>query len=276
MLELAESYSMAQQLTDTVKGKIIENVTANASPHRFAWYSGDPDNYRSLLKGKKIDGARSVGGQVEITANDMRIVLNDGVNIRFFEAGEKLPRKHQLHLVFDDQSSLICSVQMYGGLWVFHEGENDNPYYLIAKEKPSPLSPGFTKQYFDALYDKEQSKNLSAKAFLATEQRIPGLGNGVLQDILYNAKIHPKRKINTLNSQEIDGLYEAIVATLSRMASNGGRDTEKNLYGNKGSYITALSKYTVGKPCPVCGTLIKKEAYLGGSIYFCEGCQKNA
>lgn|GEM_PF-2077218 len=34
--------------------------------------------------------------------------------------------------------------------------------------------------------------NPCPKAFLATEQRIPGLGNGVLQDILWTARIHPK------------------------------------------------------------------------------------
>lgn len=39
-------------------------------------------------------------------------------------------------------------------------------------------------------------------------------------------------------------------------------------------YKTKLSKNTVDKPCPVCGNIIKKEAYMGGSIYFCPTCQK--
>jgi formamidopyrimidine-DNA glycosylase len=273
MLELPESYSLSKQITHILRGKVIRNVTSNASPHRFAWYFGDPNNYHSLLEGKKIDGAKAVGGQVEITADDIRILLGDGVNIRYFESGDRLPVKHQLSIEFDDKSFLICSVQMYGGLWVFHHGENDNPYYLIARDKPSPLNSDFTKQYFEDLYSKEQTKNLTVKAFLATEQRIPGLGNGVLQDILYNAKIHPKRKINTLNPSETECLFDAVKSTLYSMAEKGGRDTEKDLFGKNGSYQTILSKNTVGKPCPVCGTLIKKEAYLGGSIYICEGCQ---
>ena len=34
------------------------------------------------------------------------------------------------------------------------------------------------------------------------------------------------------------------------------------------------SKKTVNQPCPVCHTVIKKESYLGGSIYIiCEKCQ---
>ncbi|HBT18319.1 MAG TPA: endonuclease VIII, partial [Firmicutes bacterium] len=41
-----------------------------------------------------------------------------------------------------------------------------------------------------------------------------------------------------------------------------------------GGYQTKLSKKTVNKPCPVCGSIIKKETYMGGSIYYCEGCQR--
>lgn len=115
---------------------------------------------------------------------------------------------------------------------------------------------------------------LSAKAFLATEQRIPGLGNGVLQDILWSARIHPKRKMSEISSQAVDAMYEAVKGVLAQMTAQGGRDTERDLFGNPGGYQTVLSKNTVGKPCPVCGTRIQKEPYMGGSIYVCEGCQR--
>jgi formamidopyrimidine-DNA glycosylase len=109
---------------------------------------------------------------------------------------------------------------------------------------------------------------------LATEQRIPGLGNGVLQDILFNAKVHPKRKLKDISDYEINNIYKSIIKTIKDMDTKGGRDTEKNLFGEPGGYKTILSKNTVGKPCTVCGTLIKKEAYMGGSIYYCPECQK--
>ncbi len=274
MLELPESYSISKQINQTLKGKLIKNAVANSSPHKFAWYFGDPNNYRFLLTGQIINEAKAVAGQVELYAGDIRILFSDGVNIRYFEKRDKIPVKHQLRIDFEDDSSLVCCVQMYGGLWVYHEGENENPYYLVAKRKPSPLSTDFSKSYFDTMFQEENKKNLSAKAFLATEQRIPGLGNGILQDILFHAKIHPKRKIDTLARDETDGLFDAVKTVINRMAKDGGRDTEKDLFGKNGGYHTILSKNTVGKPCPVCGTLIKKEAYLGGSIYLCEGCQR--
>lgn len=77
------------------------------------------------------------------------------------------------------------------------EEELLNPYYLVAKEKPSPLSEQFDYPYFLNILSAPSAEKLSAKAVLATEQRIPGIGNGVLQDILYNAGLHPKRKVGT-------------------------------------------------------------------------------
>jgi formamidopyrimidine-DNA glycosylase len=162
---------------------------------------------------------------------------------------------------------------MYGGMWVFEEGKFDNEYYDVAKEKPSPITDEFTKDYFLSLIEDGAMQKKSIKAFLATEQRIPGLGNGVLQDILYNAKIFPKRKVETLSDDEKGNLYLAIKSTLSEMIKKGGRDTEKDLYGNQGGYKTKVSKLTVGKPCPFCGEIIEKKSYMGGSIYYCIGCQ---
>ena len=163
---------------------------------------------------------------------------------------------------------------MYGGIGVFLEGELDSPYYRVAKEKPSPFSPAFNEVYFDRLISAPEVQKLSLKALLATEQRIPGLGNGILQDILFNARMHPKKKVNTLAEAEKEVLFNSVKTTVSTMATKGGRDTELDLFGCPGGYKTILCKNTVNKPCPVCGTIIKKEAYMGGSVYYCEKCQR--
>jgi len=273
VLELPEAIVIAEQVGTALGGKRIKSVTANQSPHKFAWFYGDPGDYNSLLSGNAIESAVPWGGMVEIWAGPERILLGDGVSLRYFPAGERLPSKHQLLIEFDDSSSLVGSVQMYGGLWAFPAGEFDNQYYLAAKQKPSPLTDEFDYAYFGSLLEGEKLESLSAKAFLATEQRIPGLGNGVLQDILWAARIHPRRKVATLSDQELRDLFGSVKSVLHEMAARGGRDTERDLYGRPGSYKTVLSRNTVDTPCPACGTTIKKEAYMGGSVYYCGGCQ---
>ena len=272
MIEIPESINLASQLDSTIKGKVIKKVLANKSPHKFAWYYGDPEDYSQLLVDKTIDSSNGIGSMVEIRADDCIILLGDGVNIRYYDDSNKAPNKHQLFIEFDDGTAIVSTIQMYGGIWCYKDGENSNEYYLVAKERPLPLTNDFNESYFENLRS-NCAMNMSVKEFLATKQRIPGLGNGVLQDILFNAKIHPKRKLNTLLDNDYEHLYNSIKKTLSNMVDFGGRDTEKYIFGNNGGYITKLSKNTLGKPCAICGSEIKKSSYLGGTIYYCENCQ---
>jgi formamidopyrimidine-DNA glycosylase len=272
MIELPEAVVLAKQIQQTLTGNQIRQATANHSPHKFAWYTGDPTQYNDRLSGKTIRSAEAFGNHVEIRADEMILVIS--TPIRYHTAQEKLPIKHQLLLQFDDGTAISCTVQMWGVLACFKEGEKSGvPDYPIATRKPSPLADAFDHTYFDGLFN-ENTGNLSAKAFLATEQRIPGLGNGVLQDILWTAKIHPRKKMADLCRKEKSQMYQAVKSVLQTMTNQGGRDTEADLFGCPGGYRTVLSKNTVGKSCPRCDMVIKKEPYLGGSIYVCEGCQK--
>lgn len=272
MIELPEALVLSKQLSLELSGKEIIEVIAAQNPHKFAWYSGDPSQYKNYLTHKKIERVISYGGQVELCAGDMTLVFSDGVNLHFHSKNDPQPSKHQLFLKFDDETILSATISMYGGLLCTPKGENENLYYLLAKEKPSPLTDLFTRDYFLSLFSSNVEK-LSLKAFLATNQRIPGLGNGVLQDILFNAGYHPKKKINSLDENDKNRLFIAITKTISRMAELGGRDTEKDLYGKPGGYLSILCKNTLHNPCQRCGSEIIKESYLGGSIYYCSGCQ---
>lgn len=272
MLELPESKTISRQIKETLGGRRIARVTAAQSPHGFAWYFGDPAQYDGQLSGKRITDAYPVAGQIEIAAEDMRIVFHDGINARYFAKGAKLPPKHQLHIELEEGDSIVCTVQMYGSMYVFPEGMNDNIYYLVGKKKPSPLSDEFDWIYFERLYQETDPK-LSVKALLATEQRIPGLGNGCLQDILFAACIHPQTKLANLKEEDVRSLYHNLKSTLAVMAEQGGRDTEKDFFGKPGGYRTVLSSKTLAYPCPACGGGIVRKAYMGGNVYYCPACQ---
>jgi len=273
MIEIPEAIVISKQLNKSIKGKRIKSVIAAASPHKFAWFFDEPSGYDALLSGRTIEIATPYGGRVEISAEGAVLHFGDGVVLRYYGAADKLPVKHQLLVVFEDDTALVGTVAMYGGLWAFPiGGMDDNFYYKVAKEAVPVLSDRFDYECFLDLFD-DKSEKMSAKAFLATEQRIPGLGNGVLHDILLNAKIHPKKKMNTLSEVQRRGVFDSIKSTLADMTNGGGRDTERDLFGNPGGYKTKLSKNNSLLICPECGGAVKKEAYMGGSIYYCEECQ---
>ena len=273
MLEIPESRTIALQATDTLSGRVVAEVVNATSPHKFAFYNGDAADYGKILTGRQVQAARGHGMFVDLVFdNDTYLSVGDGTLMRYYEAGAERPAKHQLLVAFDDGSFLAFTVAMYGTIMAY-KGELDNPYHKGSLKSLSPLSEEFNEQHFDNIF-KGAQKDLTAKALLATEQRIPGVGNGVLQDILFSAGIHPKRKKSTLSDFEKSELFHSFKVTLESMTDKGGRDTEKDLFGNAGGYKTLLSKNTYKDPCPNCGDTIVKQAYLGGTVYFCPTCQR--
>ena len=272
MIEIPESKTLGLQADKNLAGKRITEVVPPTSPHKYAFFCGDPGEYPGLLRGKQIMSAEGHGMFVDIHCDEnVCITIGDGTNIRLYEPSKERPAKHQLLLEFDDGSFVVFTVAMYGGIWAY-SGILDNSYHQGSLKSISPFEDHFDEFYFDNIFN-STLKNLSVKALLATEQRIPGLGNGVLQDILFHAHIHPRRKKATFSDSEKADLFHSLKSTLKKMADMGGRDTERDLFGHFGGYPALLSKKTVNKPCSVCGDLIKKEAYLGGSVYFCPTCQ---
>jgi len=273
MLEIPESKVISLQANDILTGKRIIKVHQATSPHKFAWFNGDPAAYHPLLAGRQVLSARGHGMFVDICCDhDTSITIGDGTNMRYYASKEAIPPKYQLAVELDNGGCVVFTVAMYGGIWAYR-GAFDNKYYQGSLASISPIDDAFSESFFENIF-KNVTKDISMKALLATEQRIPGLGNGVLQDILFNGGIHPKRKKSTLTDFEKGELFYSLKTTLRRMTGDGGRDTEKDFLGKDGGYKTILSKNTLKNPCPNCGEKIVKEAYLGGAVYYCPVCQK--
>lgn len=273
MLELPEVITLSKQANNTLSRKTITHVFNATKPHKFTFYNGDPLKYGELLIGKTIQSSQGYGMFVDFLLSE-NVILNigDGTIVRYYNPGDKVPANYQLLLAFDDESFLVFTVAMYGFINVYTNNIIDNKYYKLSRESISPLSDEYTPALFDRLFA-DAKKTLSAKALLATEQRIPGVGNGVTQDILFNARINPKQKILALSDKKKETLFNSLKDTLQEMTLKGGRDTQPDLYGNNGGYQTILSAKTWKNGCPCCGNAIIKEAYLGGSVYYCPQCQ---
>ena len=270
MIEIPEALTLARQMNAELRGKTVVRLAAASSPHKFAWYSGDPAEYPRLFGGRAVTGARAYGGKLLLEFEDgCAFQFSDGTTPRLYRNEKEVPKKHQLLIDFGD-AYLVCTIRMYGGIMGF-AGEFDNEYDRMARERPDVFSDAFSFDYFKSLLPGGKKK-LSAKAFLATEQRIPGLGNGVLQDILFAAGVSPRRDVANADEETLRRLYDSVRTVLYDMTWGGGRDTEPDLYGNPGGYQTVMSRNNA--VCPTCGGEIRREAFLGGNVYYCPACQK--
>jgi len=274
MYELPEIVTTAGQMAETLTGATVASCERGNSPHKWAWYSMEPEEYERILVGSSLGRATNEANRVVLpVGDDWALKIGDmGGKITLHQAGEALPKKRHLLLGFDDGRVLSVRVHGWGGMWLVETGQPGG--WMGDEPRVDPISDEFTYDCFKALLEDDATRGKrSVKAFMASRPRISGVGNGYVQDICFRAKLHPKRDPTTISGRERQRWYHAIRGVLSDAIERGGRDTESDLFGKPGGYVATLDRRALGNPCPECGTPIEKIQYLGGSCYFCPTCQ---
>jgi len=275
MFELPEVTLLTRQINRTLKGKAVHTGNLGNSPHKFVWYNRTEAEFASLVTGKVVGEAFCRGRWLFIPLEPGFILLfgEFGGKLLYHQAGENPPKKVHLRVDFEDGSYLTEFTQMWGAMELHSITDVWDREY-IKDMRTTPLEDNFTFDYFNQLIEEvARVQKTGAKGLLTQNQLIPGLGNACTQGILYNARIHPCQNIAEMSAGTRQDLYNAIRTTLRAIIEGGERYDEVDLFGNPGGYIRLMDKNAVGKPCPTCGALIEKFAYLGGACYVCPACQ---
>ncbi len=285
MIELPEAIAFSKQINETLVGKKIRKALKGQNPHKFAFpmegsnqLGGEYSNedFDRILKEKTITKSWS-NGNIILVQMDTNYLLSlgcGGEKIIYHKTEETIPKKHQLLLAFRDGTFFSATISGWGEVRLF-KAEDLNKHPHIDYSKYDPLSEEFTFVTFEKLIeDIPDNRKRNAKRFFISEPGLRGIGNGVIQDIFFLAKIHPRREMSSLTKDERKLLYETTKVELQKMTELGGRDGEKDLFDNWGGYKRKMHSKVVDEPCIVCKTPIVKEQFGGGSIYFCPSCQK--
>jgi formamidopyrimidine-DNA glycosylase len=140
---------------------------------------------------------------------------------------------------------------------------------------PEPLEEGFAVKY---LREKIGSRRAQIKPLILDQKVVSGVGNIYADEILFDARLHPRRKANTLSDAEWRALYEAIRKNLAAGVEHRG--TTVRLYrdvlnrpGEHQNYLRVFEKH--GEPCPEgCGGEVVREKIGGRPTHFCPECQR--
>ena len=275
MIELPEVVTIARQMRDEFVGKRIVSVSIAEDRPKFMFLNEDLGSYEARLVDRRIVEVAGNGKWIFATLDSRAILLVGEMfgRIRYVPSGNELPKKAHAVVSFEDGARLVVTIQAWGGFQVLTPEELANHPYA-GMQGISPLDEEFSLERFDETLDNSgEWSRKPIKAFLVHEGNVCGIGNGTLQDILFRAKLSPKRKVPEITQDERDRLHRAIVTVMTSAIEENGRDTEKDLYGKPGRYVPILDRRAKDKPCPDCGTPIAKTSYLGGSCYVCPSCQ---
>jgi formamidopyrimidine-DNA glycosylase len=139
---------------------------------------------------------------------------------------------------------------------------------------PEPLSDEFTPA---VLAERLQRHHKAIKALLLDQAFLAGVGNIYADEALFRAKIYPLRRADSLHSDEIAALYEAIRFVLAQAIEGEGASV--NWYRKPdGTTGEAQERFMVydreGQACYDCGTPIVKIRVSQRGTHFCPQCQR--
>jgi formamidopyrimidine-DNA glycosylase len=180
-----------------------------------------------------------------------------------------LPEKYRLIFDFSDGSCLTINFWWFGYVhFCTTEG-------ILQHQMTSRLGRNVLDLSEEEFKITLSSKKGRIKAFLLDQSNVAGIGNAYIHDILFLARLHPNRIIQTLDENDIARLYQGIRQGLIPSLEKGGAFYEKALNGAKGGFTMEeiLIGYREGTPCPLCQTPIKKIKTGSTSSFICPTCQ---
>ena len=145
--------------------------------------------------------------------------------------------------------------------------------YLGARLGIEPQTPGFTAEHMRTF---ARGRTAPVKSFVLDQRRIAGVGNIYADEALFRAQIHPLRAAGSLTRRQLEALREAIEHVLAAGIDAKGAtiDDFRHVDGAQGSFQDLFQVHQrEGRPCPVCGTAIRKLVVGGRGTYVCEHCQ---
>ena len=276
MFELPEVVTLAGQLSSALAGRTIQAGSLGNRPHKFVWYNRSPGEFARLTAGRRIGAASARGRWLFIPLEPGYVLAfgECGGRMLLHEAGAPVPDGYHLRLDLDDGSALTVTTAMWGAMEL-HEAGRELERQYVRDMRPTPVEAAFTFDYFSALIAEcLAGEKRTVKGLLTQDQLIPGLGNSIAQDIMFRARLHPRRPLAELDAAQRRALFDAIVGTVREAIERGGRNDEVDLFGRPGGYVRIMDRTAAGRPCRACGTTVVKLQYLGGSCYLCPACQR--
>ncbi|HKH75789.1 MAG TPA: bifunctional DNA-formamidopyrimidine glycosylase/DNA-(apurinic or apyrimidinic site) lyase [Rubrobacteraceae bacterium] len=236
---------------------------------------GSPAEFAGRLSGTAISGARRRAKHlvVELDSGDAAVFqLKIGGQLLLVPPVEEPTTVLMLVLHLDGDRKLFLRDETgYTRARVVDRGELEERFSSLG---PEPMGDGFGEDY---LRDRLSSRRAQIKPLLLDQKVVAGIGNIYADEILYAARLHPRRKANSLSRDEWDGLHAAILQNLR--AGIEHRGTTFSLYrdvlGRKGRHQEYLRVFLrAGKPCSEgCGGKVVKEQVGGRATFLCPACQ---
>ncbi|MFX4285275.1 bifunctional DNA-formamidopyrimidine glycosylase/DNA-(apurinic or apyrimidinic site) lyase [Janibacter sp. G349] len=282
MPELPEVEVVRRGLADHVSGRTLDHVVLTGERVARRHVPG-PRDLEDRLAGRAVTGAHRRGKYLWLALADTPdAVPDEGLIVHLGMSGQMLvtdpadPLAKHTHgrLVFTDAGHELRFVDQrtFGGFALADlvDGVPGSVSHIAL----DPFDPGYDR---DAVVRDIKQRRSGIKRVLLNQTVVSGIGNIYADEALWRARIHGERLASSLTKPAIARLLDHARDVMAQALDQGGTSFDAlyvNVNGASGYFDRSLSAYgQEGRPCPRCGTTMRREQFMNRSSTSCPRCQ---
>lgn len=265
MPELPEVESVRLGLL-SVMGKKVKAVSWNY-PALWDKNSLSPESFNNDI----LINTYRKGKYLVLKGKKYQLLIHLGMSGVLTLNGEKRPHTH-LEITLDNGEQLFYSdPRKFGHLNLQHL---ETPLSRVEKLGPDAITEEFSSEY---LAKAVKTSKTNIKSFLLNQEKVSGLGNIYVCEVLFSSNVSPARITNKVKKKECEAIVFHSKRILNASIENRGTTfSDYRLTNGKGGefqdFLQVFQKE--GKPCPVCSSTIIKITQNARSSFYCKTCQR--
>lgn len=269
MPELPEVETIARTLHPQLVGRTILKADLRW-PRTLAVPS--PRKFKQQIQGQTIRDVSRRAKFLTVQLSNLYLLIHLRMSGDLFIKEEDAPIEEHDRLILllkppkrgKNQKLVFNDTRKFGRVWL-----TAHPEEVLGRLGPEPLEDGFTPRW---LYESLQARHRRLKPLLLDQSFLAGLGNIYTDEALHMARLHPLAESDSVSEKQAEALWEAIRAVLGEGVRRNGASIDWVYRGGEfQNYFRVYDRE--GKPCPVCGTPIRRIVVGQRGTHFCPNCQ---
>jgi formamidopyrimidine-DNA glycosylase len=281
--ELPEVEVVRRGLAQWVAGRTVATVEIS-HPRAVRRHLEGAEHFVAAVTGRTFTAAHRRGKYLWLpladedgTVADRALVAHLGMSGQLLVEKPSAPVETHLRarFTFTDGGRELRFVDQrtFGGLAV-EESRGDGIPQRLAHIAIDPLEPSFDADEFSAAL---RRRHTEVKRALLDQTLIGGVGNIYADEALWRARLHGARPTDKLTRGQVVDLLDGVRDVLGEALAQGGTSFDSlyvDVNGQSGYFSRFLAVYgQADRPCPRCGTPIRREPFMNRSSYSCPQCQ---
>ena len=259
MPELAEVLFASKAWKKGLGQKILKAETINRSR---VYRDLDPNLLPVALQGSSMNSSQTHGKKMLFRlSGDRWLGVHLGMTGWLHEESPENPQgKHDALILRQNDRSLIFRDPSQFGRILYHKGKEHPAWWMNLP--PEILSDAFSLEAVKGILLRR--KRALIKAVLLMQEFFPGIGNWMVDEILWRARIHPAERAGNLSAAKQKALWEE-----TRFVTEGALATVGERGGDPPDDWLFHVRWKDGGICPLSGKPLVRETIAGRTTCWC-------